>query len=195
MQANLRAMHHMDAPWMPGLLEQRTGRGERQGNQWNPVLEYRDIPEKLDGRRWQVLAVKQRFITAFLKADENVRVIEGEAVDDSEGGDDISQTLSDAAGDPRIMYVNKYRADIERLQGRERLHTFGIADAQHRVGRMRTEIGYLEKAIADYETDYAAWDAARGDDGSNSRSRLATRRSRARRPKNARRRSRRSMIL
>jgi hypothetical protein len=67
MQRNLRAMHHMDAPWMPGELEQRNGRGWRQGNQWNTVLEYRYITEKLDGRRWQVLAVKDRFIKAFLE--------------------------------------------------------------------------------------------------------------------------------
>jgi len=79
MQTNLRAMHHLDAPWMPGDLEQRNGRGWRQGNKWNTVLEYRYITEKLDGRRWQVLAIKQRFITAFLKADESVRVIEGDA--------------------------------------------------------------------------------------------------------------------
>src|SRR5690606_577740 len=56
MQKNLRAMHHMDAPWMPGELEQRNGRGHRQGNQWNTVMEYRYLTDRLDGRRWQVLA-------------------------------------------------------------------------------------------------------------------------------------------
>ncbi|MEG2433795.1 MAG: hypothetical protein RSB25_19370, partial [Acinetobacter sp.] len=76
MQRNLRAMHHLDAPWMPGELEQRNGRGLRQGNQWNTVLEYRYITDKLDGKSWQVLAIKERFINAFMKADENVRTIE-----------------------------------------------------------------------------------------------------------------------
>lgn len=38
MQKNLRAMHQLDAPWMPDELEQRNGRGLRQGNQWNTVL-------------------------------------------------------------------------------------------------------------------------------------------------------------
>ena len=46
MQKNLRAMHHLDAPWMPGELEQRNGRGLRQANQWNTVLEYRHITDK-----------------------------------------------------------------------------------------------------------------------------------------------------
>ncbi|MCA0421944.1 MAG: hypothetical protein LCH61_01245 [Proteobacteria bacterium] len=84
MQRYLRAMHHLDAPWMPGDLEQRNGRGERQGNTWNTVLEYRYLTEGLDGRRWQVLAIKDRFIKAFLKAKEGVRNIEGDAADDAE---------------------------------------------------------------------------------------------------------------
>jgi hypothetical protein len=71
-QAHMRAMHHLDAPWMPGLLEQRNGRGWRQGNDWNTVLEYRYITEGLDGRRWQVLAVKDRYIKMFLHADDNL---------------------------------------------------------------------------------------------------------------------------
>ncbi|MGR5465470.1 helicase-related protein, partial [Photobacterium damselae] len=49
MQRNLRAMHHLDAPWEPGSLEQRNGRGHRQGNTWNTVFEYRYITERLDG--------------------------------------------------------------------------------------------------------------------------------------------------
>jgi N12 class adenine-specific DNA methylase len=167
MQENLRSMHHMDAPWMPGLLEQRNGRGHRQGNKWNTVLEYRYITDKLDGRRWQVLAVKDRFIKAFLKADESIRVIEGEAVEDGESGDDLAKTLADAAGDPRLLMVNKIKGDIARLEGRERLHSFGIYDARERAKKTETEIDYIEKAIASYEADHAGWEAVRGPEGKN----------------------------
>lgn len=155
MQRNLRAMHHLDAPWMPGDLEQRNGRGHRQGNTWNTVLEYRYITEKLDGRRWQVLSVKDRFIKAFLKADDNVRVIEGDAVsaDEGESADDLAKTLAEAAGDPRILLRNKLQADIERLENRERMHTFGIADAKDKVrelqGRNRSLAPMVEQARKD----------------------------------------------
>ena len=72
-------MVHFDIPWSLIRLEQRNGRGHRQKNQWNTVLEYRYITDRLDGRRWQVLAVKDRFIREFLTANEQTRTIEGEA--------------------------------------------------------------------------------------------------------------------
>ena len=130
MQQRLRAMHHLDAPWMPGDLEQRNGRGERQGNTWNTVLEYRYLTEGIDGRRWQVLAVKDRFIKAFLRADDSIRVIEGDAVEASEAetGDSIAATLSEATGDPRLLQREKLKKDVERLEMRERQHKMGVAE-------------------------------------------------------------------
>lgn len=140
MQKYLRAMHHLDAPWMPGDLEQRNGRGQRQGNTWNTVYEYRYLTESLDGRRWQVLAIKDRFIKAFLKAKEGLRTIEGDAADDSESMDSSSlgDTLAEAAGDPRLMQANKLEKRIEKLQSRERIHSQGIADAISKAKRLRT---------------------------------------------------------
>lgn len=155
MQENLRAMHHMDAPWMPGDLEQRNGRGWRQGNRWNTVLEYRYITEKLDGRRWQVLAVKDRFIKAFLKADENTRIIDGDATDADEkvGADDLAATLAEAAGDPRILIQNKLKSDVARLEERERLHTYGIREAKQKAKYLAGENESLAKQQAEYEAD------------------------------------------
>lgn len=139
MQRNLRAMHHMDAPWMPGDLEQRNGRGHRQGNQWNTVLEYRYLTDRLDGRRWQVLAIKQRFITAFLKANDADRVIEGDAAGEEES--DILETFAEAAGDPRILVREKLNKKIDQLQSRERLHGQAVSDARRsmRITRERRD--------------------------------------------------------
>lgn len=138
MQRNLRAMHHMDAPYTPGELEQRNGRGQRQGNQWNTVLEYRYITDRLDGRRWQILAIKQRFITAFMKANSDNRVIEGDAASDEES--DIVQSFSEAAGDPRILIRAKLRKNVEALQRAERMHGNGIADARRNVRNTKEAI-------------------------------------------------------
>lgn len=151
MQKNLRAMHHMDAPYMPGELEQRNGRGLRQGNQWNTVLEYRYMSDRLDGRRWQILAIKQRFITAFMKASGDTRVIEGDAVNDGEN--DILQSFSEAAGDPRILIREKLRKNVETLQRAERMHTNGVADARRSLRGIRENIewsrGQLNQMLAD----------------------------------------------
>lgn len=150
MQRNLRAMHHMDAPYMPGELEQRNGRGLRQGNQWNTVLEYRYMTDRLDGRRWQILAIKQRFITAFMKANSDSRVIEGDAASDEES--DIVQSFSEAAGDPRILIRAKLRKNVEALQRAERMHGNGVADARRNMRNAKEAIewnrGVLQKMTA-----------------------------------------------
>lgn len=151
MQRNLRAMHHMDAPYMPGELEQRNGRGLRQGNQWNTVMEYRYMTDRLDGRRWQILAIKQRFITAFLKSNSSTRVIEGDAAADEDN--DILQSFSEAAGDPRILIREKLSKNVEALKRAERLHTNGVADAIQGIRRQNDSIAWAKKRLADMTAD------------------------------------------
>lgn len=147
MQRNLRAMHHLDAPWMPGELEQRNGRGHRQGNQWNTVFEFRYLTDRIDGRRWQVLAIKQRFITAFLKSKGDVRIIEGDAASDEQG--DIMSTFAEAAGDPRVLVRAKYQKKLDAMQQRERLHGEAVAEATRKAGRVRDFIAGQQRALAD----------------------------------------------
>lgn len=138
MQRNLRAMHHLDAPYMPGDLEQRNGRGHRQGNQWNTVLEFRYTTDKLDGRRWQILAIKQKFIQDFLKSDNSVRVLEGEAAADEES--DILQTFSEASGDPRVLLKVKLEKDLEQLQKKERLFYQGLIEGRKQIKEVERDI-------------------------------------------------------
>jgi N12 class adenine-specific DNA methylase len=149
MQRNLRAMHHMDAPYMPGELVQRNGRGERQGNQWNTVIEYRYMTDRLDGRRWQILATKQRFINAFLRSNADTRVIEGDAAADEEN--DILQSFSEAAGDPRVLIREKLKRNLETLQRRERQHGLGVADARSKVRVLQGRLAAQERDLAEIE--------------------------------------------
>lgn len=155
MQKNLRAMHHLDAPWMPGELEQRNGRGLRQANQWNTVLEYRYITDKLDGKSWQVLAIKDRFINSFMKADGSVRSIEGDAAADNgeDNGGDIMSSFSEASGDPRVLQRIKMKERLEKLQRKERLHTQGIADMRRTIGNTQRRIAHLDEQVAEYENN------------------------------------------
>lgn len=143
MQQNLRAMHHIDAPWRPGDLEQRNGRGHRQGNQWNSVLEYRYLTNRLDGRRWQVLAIKERFIKAFLSANSKARVIDGDAAAEDET--DIMGTFSEAAGDPRILIREKLNKKLEKLRKKERMHTQAVADARRKTTSIKRDIARAEQ--------------------------------------------------
>lgn len=154
MQENMRAMHHLDAPWRPGDLEQRNGRGHRQGNKWNSVFEYRYVTEGIDGRRWQVLVVKQRFISDFMHANGDSRVIDGDAATIDEG--DLAATLAEATGDPRILQIAQAKKDIDKLQRRERLFVEGIADTKIKVKQLRSTNERLEREIERVEKFSAA---------------------------------------
>lgn len=166
MQDNLRAMHHLDAPWMPGDLEQRNGRGHRQGNKWNTVLEYRYLTEGLDGRRWQVLAIKQKFITNFLKANDDIRTIEGDATDmaEKEDIDDISSSLSSAAGDPRLLIKEKLKGDVNKLENKQRSHDYGIQDAKYSIERLTKENKQIENDIKRISSDIEHLQSVKNDD-------------------------------
>lgn len=161
MQTNLKAIHHMDAPWMPGELEQRNGRILRQGNKWNTVLQYRYVTEKLDGRRWQVLSTKSKFIKMFMKADDSLRILDGDAVDMSDGeggGDDIAQTLSEATGDPRFLKKANLEAQLEKLEKQYNIFVAGIDEAKYKLEKlkggkldeMRSDVDKLKKMRDSY---------------------------------------------
>lgn len=140
MQTNLKAIHHVDAPWMPGELDQRNGRILRQGNKWNTVIEYRYITEKMDGRRWQVLSTKKKFIKMFMKADDNLRVLDGDAVDVSEeggSGNDFEETLSKATGDPRFLRKANLEETVKKLEKSHAAFVAGIEDAKYRLQKLK----------------------------------------------------------
>ena len=165
MQENLRAMHHLDAPWMPGELEQRNGRGHRQGNRWNTVFEYRYITEGIDARRWQVLAKKQKIIVDFLKAKDGVRSVGGDVVDmNTSDLDEINSSFSDAAGDARILIREKLRKDIDKLERKKRTHGQGIVEAKEKARELEEkEIPALKRKIDNMQADLDAYQDVVGD--------------------------------
>lgn len=52
-QTHLVAMHHVDCPWKPSSIEQREGRGLRQGNENSEVAVYRYVTKgTFDAYSW-----------------------------------------------------------------------------------------------------------------------------------------------
>ena len=52
-QAHITAMHHVDCPWKPSCIEQREGRGVRQGNENDEVAIYRYVTKgTFDAYSW-----------------------------------------------------------------------------------------------------------------------------------------------
>ena len=76
-QLRLKALHHLDVPWLPSQIEQREGRIVRQGNQHDEVdvFAYATL-WSLDATMWKNNERKARFIAAALSGDTSVRRLE-----------------------------------------------------------------------------------------------------------------------
>lgn len=122
-QLRLKALHHLDVPWLPSQIEQREGRIVRQGNQHEEVDIYAYATEgSLDATMWQNNERKARFIAAALSGDTSIRRIE----DLGEGqANQFAMAKAIASGDQRLMQKAGLEADIARL---ERLRAAHIDD-------------------------------------------------------------------
>jgi N12 class adenine-specific DNA methylase/adenine-specific DNA methylase len=138
-QLRLKALHHLDVPWLPSQIEQREGRIVRQGNQHDEVDIFAYATEgSLDAQMWQNNERKARFIAAALSGDTSIRRLEdmGESQ-----ANQFAMAKAIASGDPRLMQKAGLEADIARL---ERLRAAHIDD-QHAVRRQ------LRDAERDFE--------------------------------------------
>lgn len=157
-QNRLVALHHLDAPWRPSDLEQRDGRGIRQGNELyaeDPdgfeleILRYA-TKNTLDARQWQTIEGKARFIQQVRKGGISSRSIEdiaGEAAN-------AAEMKAAASGNPLILEEMDLRQKVRRLEGQESEHD----REQYRIrDRIRSLHSEADK-IAD-TTDAAAQDA------------------------------------
>ena len=73
-QLRLKALHHLDVPWLPSHIEQREGRIERQGNQHDEIEIYAYATlGSMDATMWQNNERKARFIAAALSGDRSIR--------------------------------------------------------------------------------------------------------------------------
>ena len=128
-QLRLKALHHLDVPWLPSQIEQREGRIERQGNQHDEIDIFAYATEgSMDAQMWQNNERKARFIAAALSGDTSVRRLEdlGESQ-----ANQFAIAKAIASGDERLMQKAGLEADIARL---ERLRAAHLDD-QHAVRR------------------------------------------------------------
>ncbi len=150
-QARLKALHHLDVPWLPSQIEQREGRIIRQGNQHDQVdiFAYSTLGS-LDATMWQNNERKARFIAAALSGDTSVRRLE----DMGEGqANQFAMAKAIASGDERLMQKAGLEAEIARL---DRLRAAHIDD-QHAIRRQirdaERDIEFSSRRIEDVGKD------------------------------------------
>ncbi|KIQ05535.1 lactate dehydrogenase [Agrobacterium tumefaciens] len=128
-QLRLKALHHLDVPWLPSQIEQREGRIVRQGNQHDEVDIFAYATQgSLDASMWQNNERKARFIAAALSGDTSIRRLE----DMDEGqANQFAMAKAIASGDERLMQKAGLEADIARLERLRAAHE----DDQYAVRR------------------------------------------------------------
>lgn len=140
-QAKLKTLHHIDAPWRPADMEQREGRILRQGNE-NPsveVLRY-GVDRSFDANAYQRLDTKARFINSIMNGTNTEREAE-------DAGAEAITSFADAfaaiSGNPLV----RERFDLEtRIRHLERLQVQFDADQSQTRANLRRAKAEAESA-------------------------------------------------
>jgi N12 class adenine-specific DNA methylase len=160
-QARLKTLHHIDAPWRPSDMEQREGRILRQGNE-NPIVEILryGVDRSFDANAYQRLDTKERFIKSIMNGSNTDREAEdagGEAITS------FADAFAAISGNPLV----RERFDLEtRIRHLERLQIQFEADqsqARDNLRRARAEAESSAKTAAEIRRQAALIEPAFAD--------------------------------
>ena len=152
-QKRIVAIHHLDAPWRPGDVEQRNGRAYRQGNINEEVENFTYVTEgSFDARLWDILDRKQNFINQVMNGENVGR----ETEDTGEVTLSAAEVKALASGSPLIMEQVQLDTDIKKLESLRRAHRSAVSNAVARMEKDKGRIATLEKMIENGKADTAA---------------------------------------
>lgn len=160
-QLRLKALHHLDVPWLPSQIEQREGRILRQGNQHDIIDIFAYATEgSMDAQMWQNNERKARFIAAALSGDTSVRRLE----DLGEGqANQFAMAKAIASGDPRLMQKAGLEADIARLERLRSAHQDDQFAIRRQVREAERDIEHSTRRIGEIGHDLARLVPTTGD--------------------------------
>jgi len=146
-QNRLKAVHNLDAPWLPADLEQRTGRALRQGNQYKEIEIYGYGTEgSYDSTMWGMLETKAKAIIQFLKGDGDIS-----SMRDIEETDQFRLAKAMTSGDPRVLKQAELQSDVERLARQSRNFTNEQVQIKSNIANKKAGIEKAKKYISDIE--------------------------------------------
>ena len=113
-QERIVGIHHIDAPWRPSDMEQREGRGIRQGNElykadpegFELTINAYTMEKSADTVLWQVLERKAAGIEGFMRSTSDTVMEEGE-------GDADSYAAFMAQSTGNQVFIDKMKAEKE----------------------------------------------------------------------------------
>jgi N12 class adenine-specific DNA methylase len=158
-QRNVVAMHHLDIPWKPSELEQRNGRGARQGNILarelfgNKVKNYiYAVEQSLDNYKFNLLKNKQTFISQMKNCELNVRTIDEGAMDESTGMN-FSEYIAILSGDTSLLEKSKMEKKIAVLESLKNAHHKEIVRSGHQLENFEKEKESVSKTLSKLSLD------------------------------------------
>jgi N12 class adenine-specific DNA methylase len=161
-QRKLAAMHHMDLPHRPSDVEQRNGRGHRQGNENKEIHIWTYLTKgTLDELKASTLARKAAFISQVLQGKLTVRTIE-----DIGGMVATFESFQSAASnDPRVPLMKSLEGEVNRLdmvrsewrsqQYREKRESQAI---EERIPKVKKDLEHLKDAIGIRDLNGRKWE-------------------------------------
>lgn len=155
-QRRIVAIHHLDVPWRPSDMEQRNGRGLRQGNEIaknhrnNEVGIFAYATERtLDAFKYGLLQTKQRFLDQVKSGTVDERsVSEG----DEESGM-LARIVAELSGNKDILEKSKLEQLTDRLKKSKRNFEGTVHDAEENVLKHERYIANTEAHIDRTEED------------------------------------------
>ena len=138
-------MHHLDIPWKPSELEQRNGRGARQGNilakevYGNKVVNYiYAVEQSLDNYKFNLLKNKQTFISQMKNCELNVRTIDEGSIDEKSGMN-FSEYIAILSGDTTLLEKSKMEKKIAVLESLKVAHHKEVIRSKFQLESMQAE--------------------------------------------------------
>jgi len=161
-QERVIAMHHLDVPWKPSELEQRNGRGARQGNKLaksgygNKVKNFiYAVEQSLDNYKFNLLKNKQTFISQMKNCELNVRTIDEGSVDEKSGMN-FSEYVAILSGDTTLLEKTKLEKKIAVTESLKTAHFREIARVRYQLESLDKELtantGKLKTLQADHSS-------------------------------------------
>ena len=144
------AIHHLDAPWRPGDIEQRDGRVFRQKNENDEAYKFVYVTRgSFDSRLWDILERKQKFINQVMNGED----VGNEIEDTGEVTLSAAEVKAVASDNPLIMEQVALEKEISKLQSLQQAHRANVSRAQERIVQDRRNIALLENLIANGQED------------------------------------------
>jgi N12 class adenine-specific DNA methylase len=164
-QKRVVAMHHLDIPWKPAELEQRDGRGARQGN-WLAKTHYGNkvrnfiyaVEQSLDNYKFNLLKNKQTFISQMKNCELNVRTLDEGAMDEKSGMN-FSEYIAILSGDTSLLEKTKIEKKVAVLESLRSAHFKEVAQSRYKLENLEKEQARIGGTLSKLATDEAAYTA------------------------------------